>query len=57
MLALGRLRGVSLVPRDGARVVRGSRHARVMNELYVNMKVDREERPDVDAVYMAATAR
>jgi uncharacterized protein YyaL (SSP411 family) len=28
--------------------------ARVMNELYVNVKVDREERPDVDAVYMDA---
>ena len=25
-----------------------------MNELYVNVKVDREERPDVDAVYMDA---
>jgi len=29
--------------------------AEVMNELYVNVKVDREERPDVDAVYMEAT--
>jgi uncharacterized protein len=28
--------------------------AAVMNGLYVNVKVDREERPDVDAVYMAA---
>jgi uncharacterized protein len=28
--------------------------AAVMNELYVNVKVDREERPDVDAVYMDA---
>jgi uncharacterized protein YyaL (SSP411 family) len=28
--------------------------ARVMNELFVNVKVDREERPDVDAVYMDA---
>ena len=26
--------------------------ARVMNELFVNVKVDREERPDVDRVYM-----
>src|ERR1700690_2991137 len=25
-----------------------------MNELFVNVKVDREERPDVDALYMAA---
>ncbi|MFF5111614.1 thioredoxin domain-containing protein [Streptosporangium sp. NPDC000509] len=29
--------------------------AALMNELFVNVKVDREERPDVDAVYMAAT--
>ncbi|HJQ50796.1 MAG TPA: thioredoxin domain-containing protein [Gaiellaceae bacterium] len=28
--------------------------ADVMNELFVNVKVDREERPDVDAVYMDA---
>ena len=25
-----------------------------MNELFVNVKVDREERPDVDALYMDA---
>ncbi|GAB3745224.1 thioredoxin domain-containing protein [Nocardiopsis nanhaiensis] len=29
--------------------------ASVMNALFVNVKVDREERPDVDAVYMEAT--
>ena len=28
--------------------------ARVMNTLFVNVKVDREERPDVDAIYMDA---
>src|SRR5262245_49671034 len=28
--------------------------ARLMNELFVNVKVDREERPDVDAIYMNA---
>ena len=28
--------------------------ARLMNELYVSVKVDREERPDVDSVYMDA---
>src|SRR3954468_1754211 len=28
--------------------------AGVMNELFVSIKVDREERPDVDAVYMEA---
>ena len=26
----------------------------MMNDLFVNIKVDREERPDVDAIYMAA---
>ncbi|MCW2915964.1 MAG: hypothetical protein JWN52_4032 [Actinomycetia bacterium] len=29
--------------------------AQLMNLLFVNVKVDREERPDVDAVYMEAT--
>ncbi len=29
--------------------------AELMNRRFVNVKVDREERPDVDAVYMAAT--
>jgi uncharacterized protein YyaL (SSP411 family) len=29
--------------------------AQLMNALFVNVKVDREERPDVDAVYMEAT--
>jgi uncharacterized protein YyaL (SSP411 family) len=28
--------------------------AKMMNELYVNIKVDREERPDVDDIYMQA---
>ncbi len=28
--------------------------AKVMNELFVNVKVDREERPDIDQVYQAA---
>ena len=26
--------------------------ARIMNEKFINIKVDREERPDIDAVYM-----
>jgi uncharacterized protein len=30
--------------------------ARVMNELYVNIKVDREERPDIDQIYQVAQA-
>jgi uncharacterized protein YyaL (SSP411 family) len=29
--------------------------AALMNELFVNVKVDREERPDVDEIYMTAT--
>ena len=28
--------------------------ARMMNERYVNIKVDREERPDIDSIYMSA---
>ncbi len=31
--------------------------AELMNRLFVNVKVDREERPDLDAVYMNATVR
>src|SRR5215813_10244576 len=30
--------------------------AGLMNELYVNIKVDREERPDLDAIYQSALA-
>ena len=30
--------------------------AAVMNELYVNIKVDREERPDIDTIYQTALA-
>ncbi|MBT4139641.1 MAG: thioredoxin domain-containing protein [Candidatus Latescibacteria bacterium] len=29
--------------------------AKLMNTLFVNIKVDREERPDIDALYMTAT--
>ena len=39
------------------RASRTRRPRRVMNELFVNIKVDREERPDVDAIYMARAAR
>ncbi|WP_333794100.1 thioredoxin domain-containing protein [Hyphomicrobium sp.] len=31
--------------------------ARVMNDRFVNIKVDREERPDIDAIYMGALHR
>src|SRR5712672_1836906 len=30
------------------------RTAQVMNDLFVNIKVDREERPDIDSIYMTA---
>ncbi|MET1029079.1 MAG: DUF255 domain-containing protein, partial [Dongiaceae bacterium] len=30
--------------------------AALMNELFVNIKVDREERPDLDAIYQQALA-
>ena len=30
--------------------------AALMNQLFVNVKVDREERPDIDAIYMTALA-
>src|SRR5215204_2570949 len=29
--------------------------ARLMNDLFINIKVDREERPDLDGIYMQAT--
>ena len=49
-----RLRRVPLVPCHGARVVRGrGDRCRPQREIR-RVKVDREERPDVDAVYMEA---
>ncbi len=33
------------------------RTAALMNELFVSIKVDREERPDLDSIYMAAVQR
>jgi len=41
------------VPRDGARIVREPEIAELLNRSFVPVKVDREERPDVDRVYMA----
>ena len=56
--ALDRLRRLSLVPRDGARVAsRTPSIAALMNEHFVSIKVDREERPDLDAIYMKAVQR
>ena len=53
--ALGRLRRLPLVPRHGARVASRTTRSRRRQRRFVAVKVDREERPDVDAVYMAAT--
>ena len=52
--ALGRLRRLPLVPRHGARELRGRGHRRRHERAFVNIKVDREERPDIDAIYMRA---
>ena len=49
-----RLFSLPLVPRHGARVVRGPGTAALMNEHYIYIKVDREERPDIDSLYMTA---
>ena len=43
-----------LVPRDGARVARGPRRSRATSTRAIASKVDREERPDVNSIYMAA---
>ena len=53
-LPVDRLRRVPLVPRHGARVVRGRRDGAFLNANFVPIKVDREERPDLDAIYMDA---
>ena len=53
-LPVGRLLGLPLVPRDGPRVLRGPGGGRPSQRRFVCVKVDREERPDVDAVYMEA---
>ena len=48
---------VPLVPRDGPRELRKSRKSpRIINELFIPVKVDRDERPDVDARYQAAVS-
>ena len=52
-LPVGRLLDVPLVPRDGARELRERRgRRRCSTAHFVSIKVDREERPDVDRVYM-----
>ena len=49
-----RLQRLPLVPRYGARDFEDSAAAAFMNEHFVSIKVDREERYDVDSVYMTA---
>ena len=43
------------MPRHGSRSFEDPETADFLNANFVAMKVDREERPDVDSVYMAAT--
>ena len=52
-LSFHRLLDLPLVPRDGARVLRKRGHRRAHEPHFVAIKVDREERPDVDRIYMA----
>ena len=55
VFTLHRLLGVSLVPRDGAHEsFANAEVAKLLNDWFVCIKVDREERPDVDQVYMTA---
>ena len=52
--ALDRLQRLPLVPRDGAREFENEAIAQAMNNLFLNVKLDREERPDLDRVYQLA---
>ena len=47
-----RLLHLPLVPRHGARILRERAVAAFLNAHFVSIKVDREERPDVDKIYM-----
>ena len=49
-----RLFHLPLVPCDGTRILEDAEAAELLNREFVSVKVDREERPDIDAVYMAA---
>jgi len=51
---VGGLQHVLLVSCDGAAEFENEQIAKEMNERFVNIKVDREERPDVDQLYMTA---
>jgi uncharacterized protein YyaL (SSP411 family) len=43
------------VPRDGHESFEDETTAALMDANFVNIKVDREERPDIEAVYMTVT--
>ena len=51
-----RRRVVPLVPCDGPRIYEDAETARLINEHFIAVKVDRDERPDVDSRYQAAVA-
>jgi len=53
-VAQRRLLDLPLVSRHGGRVVEDLEIAEYLNREYVAIKVDREERPDIDTLYMAA---
>jgi hypothetical protein len=53
-LPLDRLLVLPLVPRDGGGVFEKDDVAAFLNAHFVSIKVDREERPDLDEVYMRA---
>ncbi len=40
------------MPCDGAESFENKALAEILNHYYVSVKVDREERPDIDSVYM-----
>jgi len=42
------------VSRDGARELSKHRYSRPYESVFINIKVDREERPDLDNIYMHA---
>ena len=53
-LSVDRLQFLPLVPRHGAGVVQNEEVAKILNRDFVCIKVDREERPDIDHIYMTA---
>jgi uncharacterized protein YyaL (SSP411 family) len=44
------------VPRDGAQSFENAEVAAYLNRHFVAIKVDREERPDLDEIYMNAVS-